>query len=87
MERYPTETLWDEITFLAFHLGWPLDDLLDLEHRDRRRLVERVHTLDARQRSAAGALARVGPGAASPAQPPAPPPTPRPLTPPPRPGR
>lgn len=51
MQRYPTDTLWDEITFLAFHLGWNLDDLLDLEHRDRRRLVDRVGALDARQRA------------------------------------
>ena len=26
MMRYPTEALWQEIAFLAYHLHWPLDD-------------------------------------------------------------
>ena len=35
MLRYPTEALWQEIAFLAYHLHWPMDELLDLEHLDR----------------------------------------------------
>ena len=42
MLRYPTDALWQEIAYLAYHLHWPLDDLLDLEHMDRVRMVRAV---------------------------------------------
>lgn len=29
-----------EAARLAYHLHWPLDDILDLEHRDRRLFLE-----------------------------------------------
>ena len=45
--RYPTESIWQEIAFLAYHLHWPLDDLLDLEHSDRVRLIRAVSNLNA----------------------------------------
>jgi hypothetical protein len=45
---YKSEELWDEITYLAYHLHWDLPTLLDLEHHDRRRLVEAVAELNER---------------------------------------
>jgi hypothetical protein len=42
MMRYPADALWQEIAYLAYHLHWPLDTLLDLEHLDRVRLVRSV---------------------------------------------
>lgn len=48
MTRYPPNALWQEIIYLAYHLHWPLDDLLDLEHEDRLRLVQGVSSLNAR---------------------------------------
>ena len=51
MIRYPEAELWDELTYLAFHLHWSFGDLLDLEHRDRQRLVRQVAALDRRQRA------------------------------------
>jgi hypothetical protein len=42
MMRYPAEAIWQEIAYLAYHLHWPLDDLLDLEHADRVRMVRAV---------------------------------------------
>ena len=53
MLRYPPEPLWQEITFLAYHLHWDLDDLLDLEHADRVRLLRAVAQLNARAWEAA----------------------------------
>ena len=38
MKLYPEDALWDEIAYLAYHLHWDLDRLLDLEHADRARL-------------------------------------------------
>ena len=48
MLRYPTDALWQEIAFLAYHLHWSMDDLLDLEHMDRVRMVRAVMNLNER---------------------------------------
>ncbi|MGH8981055.1 MAG: DUF6760 family protein [Acidimicrobiales bacterium] len=48
MKQYPTDTLWQELIYLAYHLHWPLEDLLDLEHADRARLVYGVSALNSR---------------------------------------
>ena len=48
MKRYPAEALWQEIAYLAYHLHWALDDLLDLEHLDRVRMVRAVVSLNDR---------------------------------------
>jgi hypothetical protein len=47
------DALWDEVGFLAFHLNWSLDELVDLPHALRQRLVEQSRTL-ARDRNAYG---------------------------------
>lgn len=36
------------MTYLAYHLHWELDSLLDLEHPDRVRLVDEVARLNER---------------------------------------
>ncbi|GAA5156626.1 hypothetical protein GCM10023340_44990 [Nocardioides marinquilinus] len=48
MMRYPSDALWQEIAYLAYHLHWSLDDLLDLEHMDRVRMVRAVVSLNER---------------------------------------
>jgi hypothetical protein len=48
LQRLDLEDLWDEIAYLAYHLHWDLDALLDLEHADRRRMVDAVATLNER---------------------------------------
>ena len=47
------DALWDEVGFLAFHLNWSLDELVDLPHALRQRLVEQARML-ARDRNAYG---------------------------------
>ena len=42
------DELWQEIAFLAYHLHWDLDRLLDLEHGDRIRLLREVGGLNER---------------------------------------
>jgi uncharacterized protein DUF6760 len=46
--RYPTDALWQELAYLAYHLHWQMSDLLDLEHMDRVRMVRAVASLNER---------------------------------------
>lgn len=48
MKLYPESSLWSEIAYLAYHLHWDLDRLLDLEHPDRTRLIELVADMNER---------------------------------------
>ena len=45
---YPVGDSWDEITYLAYHLHWDVEQLLDLEHDDRLMLVGKVADLNRR---------------------------------------
>jgi hypothetical protein len=36
------------VAYLAYYLHWPMDDLLDLEHMDRVRMVRAVAGLNER---------------------------------------
>jgi hypothetical protein len=40
------DELWSELVYLAYHLHWGLDSLLDLERKDRERLIEEVARLN-----------------------------------------
>lgn len=46
---YGADLLHEEVSYLAFHLHWPLGQLLDLEHADRRRYVRLVQDLHTRE--------------------------------------
>jgi hypothetical protein len=48
---YGVDGLLEEISYVAYHFHWTLDQLLDLEHADRRRYVRLIQTLAARGRS------------------------------------
>jgi len=45
MTRPSSEQLLAETARLAHHFHWPLDTILDLEHRDRRRFLEEAGRL------------------------------------------
>jgi hypothetical protein len=45
MTRYPLDRLYEEVAYLAFHLHWARDDILSLEHAERRRWVQEVDRL------------------------------------------
>ncbi len=48
MTRYPSEALYEEVAYIAYHFHWPLDDLLDLEHADRRRWAQEIARINTR---------------------------------------
>ncbi|MEX0271128.1 DUF6760 family protein [Leptolyngbyaceae cyanobacterium UHCC 1019] len=39
---YPLDRLHQEVAFIALHFHWTLEDILNLEHRDRRRWVQEI---------------------------------------------
>jgi hypothetical protein len=47
---YATDQLHEEVAYLAFHVHWALDALLDLEHADRRRYVDEIGRINQRTR-------------------------------------
>ncbi|GAA4224030.1 hypothetical protein GCM10022254_02610 [Actinomadura meridiana] len=42
---YPPERLHREISYIAYHFHWSREEILDLEHPDRRRYVTEITSL------------------------------------------
>ena len=45
MTRPSSEQLLEETARLAYHLHWPLETILDLEHADRRKFLREAEAL------------------------------------------
>lgn len=43
---YAADALYEDVAYVAYHLHWSLDDLLDLEHGQRRRFVHEIARLN-----------------------------------------
>lgn len=48
---YATDRLHEEIAYVAYHFHWSLEEILDLEHHDRRRYVQQIASLVTRART------------------------------------
>jgi hypothetical protein len=42
MTSYPLEQLHEEVAYIAYHFHWPLREILEMEHNDRRQWVEQI---------------------------------------------
>jgi hypothetical protein len=45
---YAADRLYEEVAYVAYHLHWALDDILDLEHPERRRYVAEIARINTR---------------------------------------
>ncbi len=45
---YAPDRIYEEVAYVAFHFHWSLDDILDLEHAQRRRYVTEIGSLNQR---------------------------------------
>lgn len=45
---YPLRSLYEEVAFVAFHFHWPPEQILHLEHADRRRWVQEISAINQR---------------------------------------
>jgi hypothetical protein len=43
---YPLERLYQEVAYIAYHFHWPLDDVLEMEHRERQIWVKEISEIN-----------------------------------------
>jgi len=46
MIGYPSESLHEEVAFIAYYLHWPHEQIMSLDHRERRQWVEEVSKIN-----------------------------------------
>jgi hypothetical protein len=46
MKAYPVKALYEEMAFIAHHFHWAPGDLMQLEHRDRRRWCREISRIN-----------------------------------------
>lgn len=44
--QYPVDRLYEEMAFLAYYLHWTEEELMSLEHRERRRWCEEISRIN-----------------------------------------
>lgn len=45
---YPSERLFEEVAYIAYHFNWPHDQILGLEHRERKDWVAQIAGINRR---------------------------------------
>ncbi|MEE8470679.1 MAG: DUF6760 family protein [Dehalococcoidia bacterium] len=48
MAGYPLEALFEEVAYIAYYFHWPLREILELEHEERREWVEQIAEINRR---------------------------------------
>jgi hypothetical protein len=43
---YPLGQLYQEVAFVAYHFHWPHDQVMELEHADRRTWVQEISEIN-----------------------------------------
>ena len=51
MTGYPSDRLHEEVAYLSYYLHWPYEQVMSLDHHERRRWVEEVARMN-RERNA-----------------------------------
>ncbi|MBQ2697506.1 MAG: hypothetical protein IJF59_02425 [Clostridia bacterium] len=46
MVLYPKNRLYEEMSFLAYYLHWSREDLMQLDHQERRRWCEEISAIN-----------------------------------------
>jgi hypothetical protein len=45
---YPLDRLYEEVAYIAYHFHWPLRDIMELEHPDRRLWADEIGKINRR---------------------------------------
>lgn len=51
---YPADRLWAEVVYVGYYLHWTLNEILDLEHPARIRVIEEIGRIHSRLPSEPG---------------------------------
>jgi hypothetical protein len=48
MTGYPSDVLFEEVAFIGYYLHWPYEQIMGLDHLERRRWVAEVSKINQR---------------------------------------
>jgi hypothetical protein len=48
MTGYPSDRLFEEVAYIAYHLHWPYEQIMLLEHSERQQWVEEIAKINRR---------------------------------------
>ena len=48
MIGYPSDRLFEEVAYIAYHFHWPHDQIMQLEHRERQQWVAEIARINKR---------------------------------------
>ena len=54
---YGEEEISGEVAYIAYHFHWPLEQILNLEHSDRRRWAREISEINERMNDESGSMA------------------------------
>ena len=43
---YPLERIFQEVAYIAYHFHWSLEDLLQMEHRERQMWIKEISEIN-----------------------------------------
>jgi len=46
MTGYPSDRIYEEVAFIAYHFHWPHDEIMAMDHRERRKWVEEISRIN-----------------------------------------
>ena len=46
--RYPSDRLYEEVAYIAYHFHWPYEQIMALEHGERRHWVDEIAKMNQR---------------------------------------
>ena len=45
---YPSDRLFEEVAYIAYHFNWPYEQIMNLEHPERHQWVEQIAKINKR---------------------------------------
>ncbi|MFD2171196.1 DUF6760 family protein [Tumebacillus lipolyticus] len=46
MTLYPVDKIYEEVGFIAYYFHWPHDEIMSMEHRERRRWCDEISRIN-----------------------------------------
>ena len=46
MKTYPVDQLYEEMAFIAYHFHWSYEELMSMEHSERRKWCEQISKIN-----------------------------------------